>query len=148
MKKIAAVLVVAVIALGAMALSGCNAEELKKLGEQAASLTKENADLKDKLATADKDKKAIADQLTALTGHASSEATMLVDMRKTLMSALGQLRFAGQGETEITRILHERRHELARVLSPLAPLVAAARTPLGEALRNLLAALGKTADGG
>ncbi len=73
---------------------------------------------------------------------------MLADVRKSLMSAIGQLRFAGQGETEITRILHERRHELARVLSPLAPLVAAARTPLGEALRNLFAALGKSPDGG
>ena len=69
MKKIAAVLVVAAFVVGAFALAGCNAEELKKLGEQAASLTKENADLKDKVGNLEKDKKAIADQLTALTGQ-------------------------------------------------------------------------------
>ena len=69
MKKFAAVLVVLAFVVGAMALTGCNAEELKKLGEQAASLTKENADLKEKVAALDKDKKAIADQLTALTGQ-------------------------------------------------------------------------------
>jgi predicted nucleic acid-binding Zn-ribbon protein len=69
MKKIAAVMIVAAFVVGACALTGCNAEELKKLGEQAASLTKENADLKDKVAAIDKDKKAIADQLTSLTGQ-------------------------------------------------------------------------------
>ena len=134
---------------------GLVAEEVRKMAERAASATKDIGAYIETIAGATGDAtraiesvRNIADQLTALTGHASSEATMLVDMRKTLMSALGQLRFAGQGETEITRILHERRHELARVLSPLAPLVAAARTPLGEALRNLLAALGKTTDGG
>lgn len=69
MRKFAAWVVVAVFMIGAFALVGCNAEELKKLGEQAASLTKENADLKDKITNIDKDKKAIADQLVALTGQ-------------------------------------------------------------------------------
>ena len=69
MRKVAAVLVVAAFVVGALALVGCNAEELKKLSEQAASLTKENSDLKEKVANIDKDKKAIADQLIALTGQ-------------------------------------------------------------------------------
>jgi hypothetical protein len=90
----------------------------------------------------------IADQLSSLSGRASQEAATLADERKALMNAIGQLRFTGQGENEITRIVHERRAELARVLAPLAPLVAGATTPLGEALRNLLAALGKTSDRG
>jgi hypothetical protein len=68
-------------------------------------------------------------------------------MRKTLTQAIAQFRFAAQGETEITRILHERRSELARVLLPLAPFIAATRTPLGEALRNILTALGENSAG-
>jgi len=134
---------------------GLVAEEVRKMAERAAAASKDIGAYIETIASATGDAnraiesvRNIADQLTALTGRAGSEAAMLTDVRKTLMSAIGQLRFAGQGETEITRILHERRHELARVLSPLAPLVAAARTPLGEALRNLLAAIGKDTDGG
>jgi ABC-type transporter Mla subunit MlaD len=90
----------------------------------------------------------IADQLAALTTRANSETATLAEVRKTLVRAVAQFRFTGQGETEISRILHERRDDLDRLLSPLAPLVSGARTPLGQAVRNLLAALGKTAEGG
>jgi methyl-accepting chemotaxis protein len=134
---------------------GLVAEEVRKMAERAASATKDIGAYIETIAGATGDAtraiesvRNIADQLTALTGRANHEAAMLTDVRKTLMSAIGQLRFAGQGETEITRILHERRQELARVLSPLGPLVAGARTPLGEALRNLLAALGESPDAG
>jgi methyl-accepting chemotaxis protein len=85
----------------------------------------------------------MADQLASLTTRASNEATALAGSRKSLTEAIAQWRFVGQGETEITRILHERRNELTRVLGPLSPLVADTHTPLGEALRNLLAALGE-----
>ena len=133
---------------------GLVAEEVRKMAERAASATKDIGAYIETIASATGDAtraiesvRNIADQLAALTSRASGEASILDDVRKTLVSAVSQLRFAGQGETEITRILHERRRELARVLSPLAPLVAGARTPLGEALRNLLAALGKNPDG-
>jgi methyl-accepting chemotaxis protein len=129
---------------------GLVAEEVRKMAERAASATKDIGAYIETIASATGDAtraiesvRNIADQLTGLTGRASSEATMLADVRQRLLAAIGELRFAGQGETEIARILHERRHELTRVLSPLAPLVAAAQTPLGEALRNLLAALGQ-----
>jgi methyl-accepting chemotaxis protein len=132
---------------------GLVAEEVRKMAERAASATKDIGAYIETIASATGDAtraiesvRNIADQLVALSGRASSEASMLTDVRKALVSAISQLRFAGQGETEITRILHERRKELARVLSPLAPLVAGARTPLAEALRNLLAALGKTTE--
>jgi len=133
---------------------GLVAEEVRKMAERAASATKDIGAYIETIASATGDAtrsiesvRNIADQLATLTSRASGEANMLTDVRKTLVSAISKLRFAGQGETEITRILHERRTELARVLSPLAPLVSGARTPLGEALRNLLAALGKTPDG-
>ena len=133
---------------------GLVAEEVRKMAERAASATKDIGAYIETIASATGDAtraiesvRNIADQLTGLTSRASNEAVVLGDERKALMGALGQLRFAGQGETEITRILHERRQELGRVLSPLAPLVAGAHTPLGEALRNVLAALGKTPDG-
>jgi methyl-accepting chemotaxis protein len=134
---------------------GLVAEEVRKMAERAASAAKDIGAYIETIASATGDAtraiesvRNIADQLTALTSRASAEAAGLANVRKTLVSAISQLRFAGQGETEIMRILHERRQELVRVLSPLAPLVAGARTPLGEALRNLLAALGKSPDGG
>jgi methyl-accepting chemotaxis protein len=134
---------------------GLVAEEVRKMAERAASATKDIGAYIETIATATGDAtraiesvRNISDQLSTLSGHASHEATMLADVRDSLMKAIGQLRFAGQGESEITRILHERRTELARVLSPLAPLVAGAKTPLGEAVRNVLAALGKTSDAG
>ena len=67
MRKLAAVFIVAAFVLGALALAGCNAEELKKLQEQAASLTKENADLKDKVGNLEKAKKAVEDQMAQTT---------------------------------------------------------------------------------
>jgi methyl-accepting chemotaxis protein len=134
---------------------GLVAEEVRKMAERAASATKDIGAYIETIANATGDAtraiesvRNIADQLAGLTTRASTEAAMLTDVRRNLATAISQLRFAGQGETEITRLLHARRTELARVLSPLAPLVAGARTPLGEAVRNLLAALGKNVDGG
>jgi methyl-accepting chemotaxis protein len=133
---------------------GLVAEEVRKMAERAASASKDVGAYIETIASATGDAtraiesvRNIADQLAALASRASSEATMLTEVRKALVAAISQVRFAGQGETEITRFLHERRSELARVLSPLAPLVAGARSPLGEAVRNVLAALGKTPDG-
>jgi hypothetical protein len=88
--------------------------------------------------------RAIADKLAGLTGRASQEVKRLFDLRKNLTTAISELHFTGQGESEITSILHDRREDLARLLAPLAPMLAGSRTPLGEALRNLLVALGET----
>jgi methyl-accepting chemotaxis protein len=133
---------------------GLVAEEVRKMAERAASATKDIGAYIETIASATGDAtraiesvRNIADQLAALTNRTGNEAAVLADVHKALVAAIARLRFAGQGETEITRILHERRNELARVLSPLAPLVASDRSPLGEALRNLLAALGKSPDG-
>jgi len=134
---------------------GLVAEEVRKMAERAASATKDIGAYIETIASATGDAtraiesvRNIADQLATLTGRANSETAMLADVGKILMKAVSQFRFAGQGETEITRILHERRDEIERLLSPLGPLVSGARTPLGEAVRNLLAALGKPAERG
>ncbi len=133
---------------------GLVAEEVRKMAERAASATKDIGAYIETIASATGDAtraiesvRNIADQLTGLTSRANGEAATLAEVRESLVAAIAQLRFAGQGESEVARILHERRAEFARVLSPLAPLVADDRSPLGEALRNVLAALGKTADG-
>jgi methyl-accepting chemotaxis protein len=133
---------------------GLVAEEVRKMAERAASATKDIGAYIETIASATGDAtraiegvRNISDQLAALTGRASAEAAGLTEMRQTLSDAIAQFRFVGQGETEITRILHERRSEISRVLSPLAPLLGGTHTPLGEALRNLLAALGKGPDG-
>jgi methyl-accepting chemotaxis protein len=133
---------------------GLVAEEVRKMAERAASATKDIGAYIETIASATGDAtraiesvRNIADQLSALTSRAHTEAATLAEVRKSLVTAIARLRFTGQGESEVARILHERRTEFARVLSPLAPLVADDRSPLGEALRNVLAALGKTADG-
>jgi methyl-accepting chemotaxis protein len=130
---------------------GLVAEEVRKMAERAASATKDIGAYIETIGNATGEAtsaietiRAIADQLALLTGRASQEAKVLTDLRKNLTAAIGEVQFTGQGEPEITRILHERRHDLARVLSPLAPMVAGSRTPLGEALRNLLVALGES----
>jgi twitching motility protein PilJ len=134
---------------------GLVAEEVRKMAERAAGATKDIGAYIETIAGATGDAtraiesvRSIADQLAALASSANSEAAALMELRKALANALTRLRFAGQGEIEIARILHARRSELERVLAPLAPLVASASTPLGEALRNVLAALGKPSDSG
>jgi methyl-accepting chemotaxis protein len=130
---------------------GLVAEEVRKMAERAASATKDIGAYIETIANATGEAtsaietvRTIADQLAGLSGRASQEARLLTDLRKDLTAAIGEMQFTGQGETEVLRILHDRREELTRVLSPVAPMVAGSHTPLGEALRNLLAALGES----
>jgi len=130
---------------------GLVAEEVRKMAERAASATKDIGAYIETIGNATGEAtgaietvRAIADKLAGLTGHASQEVKRLFDLRKNLTTVIGELHFAGQGEAEITSILHDRREDLTRLLAPLAPMIAGSRTPLGEALRNLLVALGES----
>jgi methyl-accepting chemotaxis protein len=129
---------------------GLVAEEVRKMAERAATATKDIGAYLETIASATGDAtraiesvRNIADHLAALTARASSETGAGAEMRGVLTEAIAQFRFAAQGEAEITRILHERRGELARVLAPFGPLLASTSSPLGEALRNILTALGE-----
>jgi methyl-accepting chemotaxis protein len=129
---------------------GLVAEEVRKMAERAATATKDIGAYLETIASATGDAtraiesvRTIADQLATLAVRASNEAGERSDMRKALADAIAQMRFTAQGETEITRILHERRSELARVLAPFAPLLAGTSSPLGESLANILTALGE-----
>jgi methyl-accepting chemotaxis protein len=130
---------------------GLVAEEVRKMAERAASATKDIGAYIETIANATGEAtgaietvRGIADQLAGLSARASHEGRLLADLRKNLIGVIGELQFTGQGESEITRILHDRREDLARVLTPLAPMIAGSHTPLGEALRNLLVALGES----
>jgi methyl-accepting chemotaxis protein len=129
---------------------GLVAEEVRKMAERAASATKDIGAYIETIANATGEAtgaietvRTIADQLAGLSGRASEESKLLSDLRRNLTAAIGELQFTGQGEAEITRILHDHRQDLTRVLAPLAPMISGSRTPLGQALRNLLAALGE-----
>lgn len=129
---------------------GLVAEEVRKMAERAASATKDIGAYLETLASATGDAtraiesvRASGDHLSALTSRIASDPRTRVETRKTLSEALGPLHFSTQGEAEITKALHEQRSELLRVLGPFAPLIAETSTPLGEALRNVLAALGE-----
>jgi methyl-accepting chemotaxis protein len=129
---------------------GLVAEEVRKMAERAATATKDIGAYLETIANATGDAtraiesvRTIADQLATLAGRASSDANASLDTRKALAEAIAQLRFAAQGEAEITRILHERRGELARVLAPFAPLLTGTSSSLGESLANILTALGE-----
>ena len=133
---------------------GLVAEEVRKMAERAASATKDIGAYLETLggATGDATRaiesvRASADNLALLTSHVASDPNARAGMRKRLSEALGPLHFSTQGEAEVTKVLHEQRGELLRVLGPLAPLVAETTTPLGEALRNVLAALGEPSAG-
>jgi methyl-accepting chemotaxis protein len=129
---------------------GLVAEEVRKMAERAATATKDIGAYLETIANATGDAtraiesvRNIADHLTTLTVRASSEAGARMDVRKALADAIAQFRFAAQGEAEITRLLHERRGDLARVLAPFAPLLASSTSPRGAALANILTALGE-----
>jgi methyl-accepting chemotaxis protein len=129
---------------------GLVAEEVRKMAERAASATKDVGAYIETIGNATGEAtgaietvRGIADKLAGLAGGASQRAKQMAELHKSLTAAVGELRFAGQGESEITQVLHDRREDLARVLAPLAPVIAGSHTPLGEAVRNLLAALGE-----
>jgi methyl-accepting chemotaxis protein len=129
---------------------GLVAEEVRKMAERAATATKDIGAYLETIASATGDAtraiesvRTIADHLATVTMRASNEAGSRADVRTALAEAIAQFRFAAQGEAEITRILHERRGELARVLAPFAPLLASSSSPLAEALSNILTALGE-----
>jgi methyl-accepting chemotaxis protein len=71
----------------------------------------------------------------------ATAAAGLLTAARALSQTMIRLRVPGQDGTDLARALRERRSEIARALEPLAPLLENARTPLGEALREVLIVL-------
>jgi hypothetical protein len=128
---------------------GLVAEEVRKLAERSAAATKDvGAFIEGITAAAADATRTIEDvhkmttQLASLSQQSKAETEPLGEAKQSLMKILSGLRFHGQGENDLLRLIYEHRSELARILAPFSPLVVDNESPLGEALRSLLSALG------
>lgn len=128
---------------------GLVAEEVRKLAERSAAATKDVGAFIESITTAAADATRtieevhkITAQLSYLSHQNTAETAPLETAKQSLMQILSSLRFHGQAESDLLRLIHERQSELSRILAPFSPLVGNDDTPLGEALRNLLSALG------
>jgi len=127
---------------------GLVAEEVRKLAERSTAATKDIGAFIESIATdmgeanrSIEGVRKLTDQLSRLSAK-DHDLEDLGHAKEALADALGGVRFTGQGDGDLLRIVLERRAELHRVLSPFSPLVADADSPLGQSLRNVLSALG------
>jgi hypothetical protein len=127
---------------------GMVADEVRKLAERSAAATKDiGAFIQGIEATTDDTTRSV-EEIRALTEGVVTSATQTVGAASTLLGsarllsrALLRLRLPGQDETDLARALRERRSEIARALEPIAPLLDNARSPLGDALKQVLVVL-------
>jgi methyl-accepting chemotaxis protein len=127
---------------------GMVADEVRKLAERSAAATKDiGAFIQGIGATTDdttrsvEEIRAVTEGVVMSASQTATAASGLLEGARALSQTLIRLRVPGQDETELARALRERRTEIARALEPLAPLLENARTPLGEALREVLIVL-------
>lgn len=129
---------------------GMVADEVRKLAERSAAATKDiGAFIQGIEATTDdttrtvEEIRGLTDGVVASATQTAAAAASLASSARTLSETLLPLRVPGQDETDLARALRERRADLARALEGLVPLVEEARTPLGEAVKQLLGVLGE-----
>ena len=127
---------------------GLVAEDVRKLAERSAVATKDIGAFIQTIVgstseanTTVEEIQRVTETLAICTTRAKGDSTTLGTATKDLSRALAGLRFAGQDEADLTRALRDRRVELTGLLGPIAPLLDNAMTPLGDALRRVLAAL-------
>jgi methyl-accepting chemotaxis protein len=127
---------------------GMVADEVRKLAERSAAATKDiGAFIQGIGATTDdttrsvEEIRAVTEGVVMSASQTATAASGLLDGARALSQTLIRLRVPGQDETDLARALRERRSEIARALEPLAPLLENARTPLGEALKEVLIVL-------
>jgi methyl-accepting chemotaxis protein len=127
---------------------GMVADEVRKLAERSAAATKDiGAFIQGIGATTDdttrsvEEIRAVTEGVVMSASQTATAASGLLEAARALSQTLIRLRVPGQDETELARALRERRTEIARALEPLAPLLENARTPLGEALKEILIVL-------
>jgi methyl-accepting chemotaxis protein len=127
---------------------GMVADEVRKLAERSAAATKDiGAFIQGIEATTDdtsrsvEDIRALTEGVVTSAGQTATAAGALLGSARVLSHALMRLRVPGQDESDLARALRERRSEIARALEPIAPLLENARSPLGDALRQVLVVL-------
>jgi methyl-accepting chemotaxis protein len=127
---------------------GMVADEVRKLAERSAAATKDiGAFIQGIEATTDDTTRSV-EEIRGLTEGLVTSASQTAGAASTLLSSarvvsqtLLRLRVPGQDETDLARALRERRSEIARALEPIAPLLEGARTPLGDAIKQVLVVL-------
>ena len=140
---------------------GMVADEVRKLAERSAAATKDiGAFIQTIGGTANESARAVdgvrglSDDLADAARDGAQAIGQIEAGLGRLMQTLGKFRLPGESESDLLTALRERRPELDRALGSLAPLVNSpelAASPLGDALRRLmaaLAALDSGADGG
>ena len=127
---------------------GMVADEVRKLAERSAAATKDIGAFIQGIGATTDDTTRSVEEIRGLTegvvmsaSQTATAAAGLLTAARALSQTLIRLRVPGQDETDLARALRERRHEIARALEPLAPLLENARTPLGEALKEILIVL-------
>jgi methyl-accepting chemotaxis protein len=127
---------------------GLVAEDVRKLAERSAAATKDIGAFIQTIVgstseanTTVEEIQRVTETLAASTNRAKGDSAALGVATKTLSQALSELRFAGQDEAALARALRERRTQLTNLLEPLTPMLDNSMTPLGDALRRVLAAL-------
>jgi methyl-accepting chemotaxis protein len=127
---------------------GMVADEVRKLAERSAAATKDIGAFIQGIGATTDDTTRSVEEIRGLTegvvtsaSQTATAASGLLGAARTLSQTLIRLRVPGQDETDLARALRERRSEIARALEPLAPLLENSRTPLGEALREVLIVL-------
>jgi methyl-accepting chemotaxis protein len=127
---------------------GMVADEVRKLAERSAAATKDiGAFIQGIEATTDdttrsvEEIRGLTEGLVTSASQTAAAAGTLLSSARVVSQTLLRLRVPGQDETDLARALRERRSEIARALEPIAPLLEGARTPLGDALKQVLVVL-------
>jgi methyl-accepting chemotaxis protein len=127
---------------------GLVAEDVRKLAERSAAATKDIGAFIQAIVNSTSEANRTVEEISKLsqslgssTQDANKESATLAEASNALMQTLSGLRFPGQDEADLTRALRDRKKELTSALAPLAPMLDRAPTPLGDALRRVLAAL-------
>jgi methyl-accepting chemotaxis protein len=127
---------------------GLVAEDVRKLAERSAVATKDIGAFIQSIVNSTSEAnhtieeiRRVGETLAGSAAAAGRDTAALAAAAKGLTQALARLRFSGQEEAELVRGLRERRAAITELLQPIAPLADNAATPLGDALRRVLAAL-------
>jgi methyl-accepting chemotaxis protein len=131
---------------------GLVAEDVRKLAERSTAATKDIGAFIQTIVNSTSEAnhtieeiRSVTETLLAAATAAGGDAAALAAAVQELTQTMARMRFAGQDEAALARALRERRAEISRVLQPLSPLLDNATTPLGAALRRVLAVLAEGA---